>query len=141
MVAGALVALVAIAGIVIFRNQIGEFVANIFTRPLFAAGESIQEGFEDVGGSIFDAGAGLGKQFAEFQEKENIKQAERQIEQEAKDAGFSSLEELEKATDTCRLVVGGDRKLCDVGLIGVDDTQLKPRFGGTQKKFFGRRQR
>lgn len=64
-----------------------------------------------------------------------IKAAEAQIEQQAKDAGFSSVEAFNKATDSGAVVIGGSRMVVDFGRIGDLSEAVKSpepirRFGG-----------
>lgn len=61
--------------------------------------------------------------------------AEKQIEKQAKDAGFSSVEDFNRATDSGAVVIGGKRMIVDFGRIGdvseaVKSPQRASRFGG-----------
>jgi len=53
-----------------------------------------------------------------------------EIEKAAIEQGFSSLEEFEMFTDSCSLVVGSSRTMCDVGLIGSPES-IAPKGGQT----------
>jgi len=84
-------------------------------EAISGAGEAAREGVEMVGTSIFDAGAGAGRAFADAQA---IKNAEAEILKAAKDSGFETVEEFNLATDSGSVVIGGEKTVVDFGLIG-----------------------
>jgi len=100
-----------IVALVIFKDDI----ANFLSGGLTGAVEGTQESLEGLRTSIFDAGAGAGRAFAE---KQAIETAERDIEKAALDSGFESVEAFNKATDSGSIVIGGERTTVDFGLIG-----------------------
>lgn len=112
MVAGIVIVIGAlIVTLVIFKDDI----ANFLSGGLTGAVEGAEESLEAIGGSVFDAGAGLGKQFAMA---EDIRRAEAELEKQAKDSGFESIEAFNKATDSGSVVIGGQKTVVDFGLIG-----------------------
>ena len=112
MVAGAIIIVGAvIVGLVIFKDQIANFISGGITGTI----DSTKEGLENIGGSIFDAGAGAGRAFADAQA---IKEAEAEIKKAAKDSGFESVEAFNKASDSGSIVIGGEVTTVDFGLIG-----------------------
>jgi len=134
MVAGILL-LVGLAGVVfIFRDQIASFVQSSILNPVGEAvagvGASASAAVSQANQDIFDAGVNSRKAIDETVLRINKEAKVAEIEKAAIDSGFTSLEEFERATDSCSLVVGSSRTFCDVGLIGSPES-IAPKGGQT----------
>lgn len=126
MVAAIIAVVALVIGVVIFKDEIGNFFQK-----------QVVEGLGELGGSasatlldpIRAAGEAAGRAEAERKEQEQIVRAERDIELAAKQQGFESIEAFNKATDSGSIVIGGTRTTVDFGLIGdVIPTDPSPEF-------------
>lgn len=130
LVVGALVAVGAvILAVVIFKDEIANFISGGLT----GAGTAVSESLGGIHTSIFGAGEEFGMAAAK---EAAIKRAEAEIEKAAKDSGFESVEAFNKASDSGSIVIGGEKMIVDVGLIGdVLPSDPSPEFLANPEKF------
>lgn len=126
MVVGPLLIIGLVIAAIFFKDEIRDFL----TLGFQSASEDAQAAVSDAGKAVHDAGKSAGAVVGEAILPLAIAAKEAEILKQAKQAGFDSIADFEMATDTCTIVIGSPRTTCDVGLIGVDDTKLKDRFGG-----------
>lgn len=106
----------------IFKDQIADFFKTL-TNPV---GTAVEKAGEDV----FNAGVESRKAIDSVVLQINRETKTAEIAQAAKDSGFTSIEAFERATDSCSLVVGSSRTMCDVGIIGTPESII-PKGGQT----------
>jgi len=138
LVAGSIVAVLALVGVVIFFSKdIGGFLTKNITAPIEQFGESAQATLLDP---IKAAGEAAGRNEAERLKKEQIKRLETDMELSAKQQGFESIAAFNKATDSGSVVIGGERTVVDFGLIGdVIPTDPSPEFIAANPLLFNTR--
>jgi len=134
MVSGIVLIIGLVAAVVIFKDNIAAFVSGSFLNPIGEAvagvGTEASKAVQKANDDIFQAGVESRKNIDTVVLNINREAKVAEIEKAAKDSGFSSLEEFERATDSCSLVVGSSRTMCDVGVIG-DPVSITPKGGQT----------
>jgi len=134
MVAAILLIIGLVAAVIIFKDNIAAFVGGSILNPVGEAvagvGASASRAVQKANDDIFQAGVESRKNIDTVVLNINREAKTKEIEKAALEQGFSSLEEFERATDSCSLVVGSSRTMCDVGVIG-DPVSITPKGGQT----------
>jgi len=123
-----------VVGIFIFKDNIAAFISGSILNPVGEAvagvGEAASITVSQANKDVFNAGVESRKRIDEVVLNINRETKVREIEKAAIEQGFSSIEEFEMFTDSCSLVVGSSRTMCDVGLIGSPES-ISPKGGQT----------
>lgn len=134
VIAIALGLVVLVSGLSIFGTA-GDFLKRKLTPEQIALEQKMAASRAEKGafGNTVDffLGEGTVQKNREIQLTINKEAKVEEIAKAARQQGFSSVEEFERATDSCSLVVGSSRTMCDIGLIGSQES-IAPKGGQTK---------